>query len=104
MTVDAMDEMYRLLAIARYEDRFVIPLAHAESARELAGQQGSCGLNFPGGPGGCRVHESASPRLAGITLHSGSGSAEADRAGAVGTHASTRRRPLPLPMLKKGTE
>ncbi len=51
MSPEAMQEMYRLLALARYDERFVIPLAHAELARELAGLQGSCGLTFAGGPG-----------------------------------------------------
>jgi len=104
MSVEAMDEMYRLLAIARYEDRFVIPIAHAESARELAGQQGSCGLNFPGGPGGCSVHEAAPQRVDGSTFHLGAGRANAEDAGAEDTRASSRRRTLPLPMLKKGTD
>ncbi len=53
MTPEAMEEMYRLLAIAKYEDRFVVPPAHRELAGELAEQQGSCGLDFPGGPGAC---------------------------------------------------
>ncbi len=32
--------MYRLLAIAQYEDRYVIPQAHTELARRLVEQQG----------------------------------------------------------------
>jgi hypothetical protein len=31
----------------------VIPLAHTEIAAALTEQQGSCGLDFAGGPGGC---------------------------------------------------
>ncbi len=54
MTGEQIEEMYRLLAIARYEDRFVIPPAHRELAEQLSQeQQGACGLDFPGGPGGC---------------------------------------------------
>jgi len=46
--------MYRLLAIAKYEDRFVIPTAHIETANELIkSQDTTCGLDFDGGPGGC---------------------------------------------------
>ena len=45
--------MYRLLAIAKYEDRYVIPQAHAELAERLMEQQGACGLDFEGGPGNC---------------------------------------------------
>jgi nitrate reductase beta subunit len=54
MSGSELDEMYRLLAIARYEDRFVIPPAHRELADTLSQQhQGTCGLEFPGGPGAC---------------------------------------------------
>jgi nitrate reductase beta subunit len=56
MDGSSIEEMYRLLAIAKYEERFVIPQAHAELAStlaELGERQGSCGLEFPGGPGSC---------------------------------------------------
>ena len=45
--------MYRLLAIADYEDRSVIPQAHAELGERLMQEQGGCGLDFEGGPGNC---------------------------------------------------
>ena len=45
--------MYRLLAIADYEDRYVIPQAHAELGERLMQEQGGCGLDFEGGPGNC---------------------------------------------------
>jgi nitrate reductase beta subunit len=45
--------MYRLLAIANYEDRYVIPQAHAEQGAALMREQGACGLDFEGGPGNC---------------------------------------------------
>jgi nitrate reductase beta subunit len=48
-----LEEMFRLLAIANHEDRFVVPPAHRELAGRLAETQGSCGLDFPGGPGSC---------------------------------------------------
>ena len=51
---DQIVEMYRLLAIAKYDERYVIPKAHKELALELDAQaQGSCGLDFAGGPGSC---------------------------------------------------
>jgi nitrate reductase beta subunit len=53
MTVDDVEDMYRLLAIAKYDDRYVIPQAHAELADRLMEQQGTCGLDFEGGPGNC---------------------------------------------------
>jgi nitrate reductase beta subunit len=48
-----LEAMYRLLAIAKYEDRYVIPKAHTELAQRLAEQPGTCGLDFEGGPGSC---------------------------------------------------
>jgi nitrate reductase / nitrite oxidoreductase, beta subunit len=48
-----LEAMYRLLAIAKYEDRYVIPQAHTELAQRLAELPGTCGLDFEGGPGGC---------------------------------------------------
>ncbi|MBB5633502.1 nitrate reductase beta subunit [Cryobacterium mesophilum] len=44
-----IEEMYRLLAIAKYEDRYVIPKAHVESARDL--EDFACSLDTDGGPG-----------------------------------------------------
>ncbi|EPR76675.1 Respiratory nitrate reductase beta chain [Leifsonia rubra CMS 76R] len=44
-----MEAMYRLLAIAKYEDRYVIPQAHVESARDL--DDFACSLDTDGGPG-----------------------------------------------------
>ncbi|HEY8283404.1 MAG TPA: hypothetical protein VIJ28_03375, partial [Chloroflexota bacterium] len=48
-----IEALYRLLAIAKYEDRYVIPQAHTELADRLMEQQGACGLDFDGGPGNC---------------------------------------------------
>ena len=49
MTGEEMEAMYRLLAIAKYEDRYVIPKAHVESARDL--DDFACSLETDGGPG-----------------------------------------------------
>ncbi|MFC5929256.1 nitrate reductase subunit beta [Cryobacterium melibiosiphilum] len=49
MTATEMKAMYRLLAIAKYEDRYVIPKAHVETAREL--DELGCSLDNEGGPG-----------------------------------------------------
>lgn len=54
MTEKDTEEMYRLLAIAKYEDRFVIPAAHREEFSDLYTEQGACGFtNMMGGPGPC---------------------------------------------------
>jgi nitrate reductase beta subunit len=52
-TLDDLDDLYRLLAIAKYDDRYVIPPAHAEDAGALMGQheQLFCSLDTEGGPG-----------------------------------------------------
>ncbi|MFC5338997.1 nitrate reductase subunit beta [Leucobacter denitrificans] len=49
MTGPQIEEMYRLLAIAKYEERYVIPPAHAEQAHDL--EEMGCSLDFDGGPG-----------------------------------------------------
>jgi nitrate reductase beta subunit len=42
--------MYRIMAIANYEDRFVIPTTHREYAEDAFDLKGSCGFSF-GNPG-----------------------------------------------------
>jgi nitrate reductase beta subunit len=70
MEVGDMEDMYRLLAIAKYDERFVIPTAHAELAGALSAQQGSCGLDFAGGPGGCGANgRAAQAEEAGEAFH-----------------------------------
>jgi len=49
MTGREIEEMYRLLAIAKYEERYVIPAAHQEQAHGL--EEMACSLDFDGGPG-----------------------------------------------------
>ncbi|HEB28620.1 MAG TPA: nitrate reductase subunit beta, partial [Porticoccus sp.] len=51
-----VEEMYRYLAIANYEDRFVIPTAHREEAMsEAFAERGGCGFSFGNG---CSTGES----------------------------------------------
>ena len=54
-SAQTVEDMYRLLAIAKYDDRFVIPPAHREQVADLYNEQGGCGLDFMGGPGACGV-------------------------------------------------
>jgi nitrate reductase beta subunit len=49
MTGAQLQEMYRLLAVAKYADRYVIPTAHAEQAAQL--DELGCSLETEGGPG-----------------------------------------------------
>ncbi|MER7134646.1 nitrate reductase subunit beta [Streptosporangium saharense] len=45
-----IEEMYRLLALAKYDERYVIPTAYAAGAGQ-ADAAGGCSLDVPGGPG-----------------------------------------------------
>ncbi len=48
MTDQGIREMYRLMAIAKYDERYVIPKAHVEQAHEL--EELGCSVDFDGGP------------------------------------------------------
>ncbi|MBX6356245.1 MAG: nitrate reductase subunit beta [Micromonosporaceae bacterium] len=52
-TMADLHDLYRLLAIGKYDDRYVIPPAHAEDAGRLMAQheQLFCSLDSEGGPG-----------------------------------------------------
>jgi nitrate reductase beta subunit len=52
MTGTQMEDMYRLLALAKYDERYVIPAAHGE-LHERAGEleELACSLDYDGGPG-----------------------------------------------------
>jgi nitrate reductase beta subunit len=49
MTEEQIYEMYRLLALAKYEERYVIPTAYGSDAGDL--EEPGCSLSFDGGPG-----------------------------------------------------
>ena len=49
LTAAQVEEMYRYLAIANYEDRFVIPTSHREMATEAFPERGGCGFSFGDG-------------------------------------------------------
>ena len=50
LSVAQAEEMYRYLAIANYEDRFVVPTAHREQALEYAqAEANGCGFSFGNG-------------------------------------------------------
>src|SRR5690349_4173563 len=46
---ETLYEMYRLMAIAKYDERYVIPTAHVERAHEL--EEIGCSLDYDEGPG-----------------------------------------------------
>ena len=51
MNGEQMYDMYRLLALAKYDERYVIPAAHAEQAHSLEELATECSLDYDGGPG-----------------------------------------------------
>jgi nitrate reductase beta subunit len=46
LSADIIEDMYRIMAIANYEDRFVIPTSHREGAEDAYYVRGSCGFSF----------------------------------------------------------
>ena len=57
-----IDEMYQIMAIANYEDRFVIPTAHREFAENAYDLRGSCGFSFGNGCSGGTTEATCSAR------------------------------------------
>ncbi|MBX6388326.1 MAG: nitrate reductase subunit beta [Frankia sp.] len=51
MTGEEIYDLYRLLALAKYDERYVIPAAHAEQAQALEELATGCSLDYDGGPG-----------------------------------------------------
>ncbi|MBT6536699.1 MAG: nitrate reductase subunit beta [Rhodospirillaceae bacterium] len=47
-----IEEMYHTMAIANYEDRFVIPTSHREAHEDVFDLRGSCGFSFGNGCSG----------------------------------------------------
>ena len=46
LTPAAIEDMYRVMAIANYEDRFVIPTTHREGVEDAYQLRGACGFSF----------------------------------------------------------
>ena len=49
MTGQMIEDMYHVMAIANYEDRFVIPTSHREVSEDAYDVRGSCGFSFGNG-------------------------------------------------------
>ncbi|WP_028534567.1 nitrate reductase subunit beta [Paludibacterium yongneupense] len=52
LTPEQVEAMYQLMAIANYEDRFVVPSSHKEQAEDSFNEKGSCGFSFGNGCSG----------------------------------------------------
>lgn len=48
LTIEQVEEMYRYMAIANYEDRFVVPTSHREYAENTFDMKGESGFTFDG--------------------------------------------------------
>ncbi len=46
LSTKQIEEMYQIMAIANYEDRFVIPTAHKEMVNDTFEEKNSCGFSF----------------------------------------------------------
>ena len=49
LTASLIEDMYKIMALATYEDRFVIPTSHREYAEDAYELRGSCGFSFGNG-------------------------------------------------------
>ncbi|MFW2390770.1 MAG: nitrate reductase subunit beta, partial [Methyloceanibacter sp.] len=49
LSAEEMDHMYEVMAIANYENRFVIPTAHRELTEDAYDIRGGCGFSFGNG-------------------------------------------------------
>ncbi len=49
LDAETVEAMYQLMAIANYEDRFVVPTTHKAATEEKFSETGSCGFSFGNG-------------------------------------------------------
>ncbi len=56
LTEELVKDMYKILALANYEDRYVIPTGHREETLDAYGESGSCGFSFGNG---CSSHSNS---------------------------------------------
>jgi nitrate reductase beta subunit len=61
MEPEQMEEMFRMVAIGDYDDRYVIPKRHGEVTADPLADQGSCGIDFAGAPAPASVAAPADP-------------------------------------------
>ncbi|MEU2631561.1 nitrate reductase subunit beta, partial [Kitasatospora sp. NPDC007106] len=52
LTAREAEDLHRLLAVAKYADRYVVPAAHKEDAAALAGIEDRCPVEVSGDRGG----------------------------------------------------
>ncbi|MCB1537633.1 MAG: nitrate reductase subunit beta [Rhodospirillales bacterium] len=60
LTPDMVEDMYKIMALANYEDRYVIPTGHREETLDAYGESGGCGFSFGNG---CSGHSNSETDL-----------------------------------------
>jgi nitrate reductase beta subunit len=60
LTQDMVEDMYKIMALANYEDRYVIPTGHREETLDAYGESGGCGFSFGNG---CAGHSNSETDL-----------------------------------------
>lgn len=60
LTPDMVEDMYKIMALANYEDRYVIPTGHREETLDAYGESGGCGFSFGNG---CAGHSNSETDL-----------------------------------------
>jgi nitrate reductase beta subunit len=65
LTSKQIEEMYHIMAIANYEDRFVIPTTHREATEDAYELRGQCGFTFGDG---CMPSDSKVNLFGGVKL------------------------------------
>ncbi|MEU5832663.1 nitrate reductase subunit beta [Streptomyces diacarni] len=81
MNAGRMEEMYRLLALAKYDERYVIPTSYTGQVPADPGASG-CGLEGEGGPGMYESHADAFHALSPVPAQAGTGADAGTDAGA----------------------
>ncbi|MDH5722588.1 MAG: nitrate reductase subunit beta [Alphaproteobacteria bacterium] len=56
LSEELVKDMYKIMALASYEDRYVIPTGHREETLDAYGESGACGFSFGNG---CSSHSNS---------------------------------------------
>ena len=76
LTGQQIEDMYHVMAIANYEDRFVIPTTHRETTEDAYELRGQCGFTFGDG---CSPSDTNVNLFGGVKLKNDRVKAEAGR-------------------------
>ncbi len=60
LSPEMVEDMYKIMALANYEDRYVIPTGHKEETLDAYGESGGCGFSFGSG---CSSHSNSTTDL-----------------------------------------